>query len=192
MGSIMFSSLLPKVFANKNICEDSLDKNPGAFNVFKNCGVKMGMICLMLDMLKGIIPVYISTRFLDYNNLWFLLVLISPVLGHAIGMFNDFKGGKCISTSFGVLLGIFHITPIVLVLALTYIFFVILFMGKSNYKKSIWTYTFFAIISSLILFYNNLNVIALACIDIAIIAIYKHYYAQSHIITDKEMINDAR
>ena len=182
-GSIMYSYIIPRKILNIDICLNSIDNNPGAFNSFANCGIAIGLICLVLDILKGMIPVFFATKFLDYNNVLFSLVIASPVLGHSLGVFNKFKGGKCIATSFGVLLGLINITYIVLLLAVLYIVFVALFRKKSNFLKSIFAYSFFAIISTIILFISNLHIIGLGCLAISGIVIFKHYYAN---IANKE------
>ena len=106
VGSIMFSQLIPKIFLHKNICEISDDHNPGASNVFVSCGVFWGMLCLGLDIAKGFWPVFLGVQILKTDHILFTAILIAPVLGHAVAPFNHFRGGKCISTEFGVLLGI--------------------------------------------------------------------------------------
>ena len=59
-GGVMYSRILPKLFLKKDICSNSPDKNPGASNVFVSCGVTLGMLCLLMDMLKGFVPVYFA------------------------------------------------------------------------------------------------------------------------------------
>ena len=48
LGSIMFSRIVPRLVMSRDICALSSDHNPGAANVFMKCGVKMGIICLIL------------------------------------------------------------------------------------------------------------------------------------------------
>lgn len=61
-GGIMFSYLLPKLIMQKDICMLSGDHNPGAANVFINCGIPMGLTCLTLDMAKGFFPVFLWNK----------------------------------------------------------------------------------------------------------------------------------
>ena len=82
LGGIMFSDIFPRVFMKKDIKNLSDDKNPGASNVFKICGVPMGILCLFLDMAKGFLPVFLFMSFNGTDSFVFSLVLISPVLGH--------------------------------------------------------------------------------------------------------------
>ena len=101
-GSIMFSRLLPLLIAGKDVSAESSDRNPGAANAFSACGVAIGMLCLLLDMLKGFLPVLLGRLLLNTNDLLFAAVIVAPVLGHAIAPLNRFHGGKCIATAFGV------------------------------------------------------------------------------------------
>ncbi len=101
-GSVMYSRILPLVLLKKDICKDGKEQNPGASNVFMTCGVPMGLACLSLDVLKGLLPVVFAKQVLDTGNILFALVMLAPVLGHAIAPFHHFQGGKCIAVSFGV------------------------------------------------------------------------------------------
>ena len=85
LASIMFCELIPKIILHKSIYEISVDNNPGAFNAFKHCGLKVGIPCLLLDVMKGFIPVLLASLLMNANNIAFSFVLIAPVFGHAVG-----------------------------------------------------------------------------------------------------------
>ena len=106
LGGVMFSRALPKLLTGKDVCALRADKNPGAANVFAVCGVPMGLLCLALDMLKAYLPVSLAARYLDTQSVWFALAIAAPVLGHAVGVFNGFHGGKCIASAFGAMLAL--------------------------------------------------------------------------------------
>ena len=106
LGGVMFSRALPKLLTGKDVCALRADKNPGAANVFAVCGVPMGLLCLALDMLKAYLPVSLAAQYLDTQSVWFALALAAPVLGHAVGVFNGFHGGKCIASAFGAMLAL--------------------------------------------------------------------------------------
>jgi len=176
LGSVLFSKTIPKIAVGKNICELGSDGNPGAANVFMKCGKKLGAVCLAADMLKGFLPAFLAFLFLDYNSLLFSFVMISPVVGHALGIFNKFHGGKCIATSFGVLIGILPITRVGFLLAAVYILFSTLVKIKPNSRRSILSFGIFAAGSLIILQLQNKYSIALGCIAISAIAILKHLH----------------
>ncbi|MDI6602565.1 MAG: glycerol-3-phosphate 1-O-acyltransferase PlsY [Patescibacteria group bacterium] len=76
--------------------------NIGATNVIRALGTKWGLLVAVLDVLKGIIPVYLALNFLVFD--WQIAaVAITPVLGHIFPVWLGFKGGKGVATTLGVL-----------------------------------------------------------------------------------------
>lgn len=174
LGSVMFCSLLPQIIAHVNISEISDDGNPGAFNVFKHCGATLGIPCVLLDILKGFIPVFVAGFFVNKNSALFTLVIVAPVLGHAIGISNRFRGGKCIATSFGVTAGLIPTSFIVLLLAVLYILFSTVIKIKPNIWRSIVTFSMFGIGALIVLIAENYISLAIGCFLVAVIASVKH------------------
>lgn len=173
-GGIMFCSFVPRLITGKDICRLSDDGNPGAFNVFRHCGAGVGCLCLALDVLKGLVPVLLAAFFTDTNSILFAFVMLAPVLGHAAGIFNRMRGGKCIATSFGVMLGLIPVTywGIVLLAAL-YIAFSLIRLS-SNRVRSIIVYGLFAVLSAIVLCVCGLFAAALGCGMISLTAVLKH------------------
>ena len=181
-GSILFSKIIPKLLLHKDICEISDDGNPGAFNAFTHCGKGVGMLCLLLDILKGFIPVFLASMLMRTDGVLFTLAMIAPVLGHATGLFNRFHGGKCIAVSFGVMAGIIPVTWIgFAILAALYILFSTVIKINPNRLRSIIVYALFAVISSTVLSVIGLNAVAAGCGLIGMIAIVKHLKIKSFI-----------
>ena len=54
----MYAYLIPKYFYELDICKISDDKNPGAANVFKYVGKKVGILVVTLEVVKGFLPVF--------------------------------------------------------------------------------------------------------------------------------------
>lgn len=88
--------------------------NIGATNVARMVGRKFGVICFVLDFLKGAAPVITagllagtmntSAAAIEPANLWWwMAVAVSPVLGHMFSPFLKFKGGKGVATAFGAM-----------------------------------------------------------------------------------------
>lgn len=176
----MFCKMIPKLFLHKDICEISNDGNPGAFNAIKHCGKKVGIVCLLLDVLKGFVPVFLASIFTETNGVLFTLVMIMPVLGHAVGLFNRFHGGKCIATSFGVMLGIFPVSWIgIVVLAALYILFSTAIKVNPNRIRSIIVFALFGAITGIVLCIIGLQSAAAGCGLTAVIAIVKHLEIKS-------------
>jgi len=78
--------------------------NPGATNVMRFGGKKAAAITLLGDLLKGLLPVY-GANLLGVPMELLALTGVAAFMGHLYPVFFDFKGGKGVATSVGVLLG---------------------------------------------------------------------------------------
>ncbi len=174
LGSLLFSHIIPRLAVKKDICRLGDDHNPGAANVFKSCGVGLGMICLLLDIFKGFAFTIAACFVLDTESLLFAFLMCAPVLGHALGVFNHLHGGKCISTSFGVMLGIMPISRIGFLLAALYIVFSVLVKINPHSLRSILAFSIFGVSSLIILSLTGKLSVGLGCSAISVIAIVKH------------------
>lgn len=79
--------------------------NIGATNVGRALGRSKGRQVMVLDMLKGFIPVALARWVLDLPWPWVTAVGIAAVLGHVLPIWHGFRGGKGAATAGGVLLG---------------------------------------------------------------------------------------
>lgn len=173
----MFCQLIPLRTKHIDICKVSNDCNPGAYNVFVYCGKAMGLGCLLLDILKGFAPVLLTSLVLGYENYKFALVIVAPVFGHAVGLFNNFKGGKCIAVFFGVTLGLIAVAwECFVILAILYVAFSIVIKIKSHRLRSIIVFVLFGVSSSVVCCLLHKFWVALGCFLISAIAVAKHLY----------------
>lgn len=184
LGGLMFSQLLPKHMVNRDICLESDDHNPGAVNVFKICGTSLGLICLLLDVLKGFLPVYCAKVLFPVSSPLFAMILVAPVLGHAVGVFNRFCGGKCIATSFGVLAALVPETGIVLVLGGLYVFFSLFVRTVSMRARSRIVFSLFGLFSVVYFLLTAQAPFAIGCGLIAAIAAHRHRKREATIRKD--------
>lgn len=174
-GSVMYCQTVPKLLLKTDVAAMSDDNNPGAFNAFAHCGKKIGLFCLLADVLKGFIPVFVSCFFVNVSSMLFSLVMVSPVLGHAFGAFNRFRGGKCIAVSFGVAFGVLPVTRVGLtVLAVLYVLFSTVAKINPNRIRSIVVYCLFAVISCTVCAVIGKASAAVGCVNVALIVIAKH------------------
>ena len=83
--------------------------NPGATNVLRSGSKAAAALTLLLDALKGLIPVllvkYLGPEYGLFDGT-LALVAIAAFLGHLFPVFFKFKGGKGVATALGVLLGL--------------------------------------------------------------------------------------
>ena len=93
-------------------------KNIGATNVGRLLGRKFGLLVFVLDVLKGLIPTAIAGWVLlglggragppePVRYLCWLTIGAACVVGHNFPVYLGFAGGKGVSTSLGVTLGIY-------------------------------------------------------------------------------------
>ena len=172
LGSILFAYWVPKILKNTDIRRLPEDHNPGVANAFMYGGMLCGIISLILELAKGFIPVFIACRILDTGSLLFVPVLAAPVLGHAFPFLHKSEGGKAITVSFGVLLGLFpNILPAIY-LAFFYIFFSLIIVVSPHSFRSVVTFLMFALC---VLLTIKIPSIILGCFTISGIVIYRHY-----------------
>ena len=65
----MYSYLIPKLVKGIDIRKISDDMNPGSGNVIKYCGIPLGILCIILDLFKAFIPVFISVGAIPFLKL---------------------------------------------------------------------------------------------------------------------------
>ncbi|HVM61892.1 MAG TPA: glycerol-3-phosphate 1-O-acyltransferase PlsY [Verrucomicrobiae bacterium] len=80
--------------------------NIGATNVMRTLGKGPGIAVLLMDAVKGLLPVWLAPRlFSDVNPVWLeITCCVSVIAGHNWTCWLKFKGGKGIATSAGALL----------------------------------------------------------------------------------------
>ena len=92
--------------------------NPGATNVMRFGGKKLAITVLLLDVVKGIVPVVIATL-LGLDIAWIAATAFAAFLGHLYPIFFQFKGGKGVATALGGFLAL--CPPLAGVILLTWI-----------------------------------------------------------------------
>lgn len=171
-GSILFAYEIPKHLKHIDIREVPADHNPGVANAFMYGGAVAGCLALFFDLLKGFLPVYLGQQFLDITSLLFIPVLVAPVAGHAFPFFQKQKGGKAITVSFGVLLGLFPEMRPAVFLAFFYIFFSLIIVVSPHSFRSVVTFGLFALLVVLTVRQPSISI---GCIIISGIVIYRHF-----------------
>ena len=108
IGSVNFSVILSKKMAGFDVREKG-SGNAGSTNMLRSVGKKAAAITLICDILKGVISISISIilgKMIQGVNKELLVQIagIAVVIGHTFPIFFQFKGGKGVATSLGVLL----------------------------------------------------------------------------------------
>ncbi|MBD8512671.1 glycerol-3-phosphate 1-O-acyltransferase PlsY [Photobacterium sp. WH77] len=101
LGSVSSAVLICRLFRLPDP-RDSGSGNPGATNVLRIGGRGAAALVLICDILKGMLPVWIS-YFLGINPFLLGIIGIAACLGHIYPLFFHFRGGKGVATALGAL-----------------------------------------------------------------------------------------
>jgi glycerol-3-phosphate acyltransferase PlsY len=108
LGSLAFAVIVSKVMGLSDPRTFG-SKNPGATNVLRSGSKPAAVITLLLDGLKGLVPVLLVRL---YGRQYGLgdgtvgMVGLAAFLGHLYPVFFRFKGGKGVATFIGVVFGV--------------------------------------------------------------------------------------
>ena len=108
MGSLSFAIIVSRLMGLKDPRSYG-SNNPGATNVLRSGNKKAAVATLLLDGLKGWLPVMLVKWFgKDYGleDGTIAAVAFAAFLGHLYPVFFKFQGGKGVATAAGALLGI--------------------------------------------------------------------------------------
>ena len=114
IGSINFAIIISKIWIKRDIRKFG-SGNAGATNVVRSVGVVPGILTFVLDFAKGVAAAYIGYVAFGYLSAFASFPLINALngaylcgticqLGHIFPLFFDFKGGKGVATTGGILL----------------------------------------------------------------------------------------
>ena len=108
LGSLSFAVIISRLMGLKDPRSYG-SHNPGATNVLRSGNKKAAVATLLLDGLKGWLPVVLVKWFgKDYGleDGTMAAVAFAAFLGHLFPIFFKFQGGKGVATAAGALLGI--------------------------------------------------------------------------------------
>ncbi len=105
LGAVPFAYIMVKLALDKDV-RDFGDGNPGGMNAWRAGGWKVGSLVIILDILKGLLPVGLAHFNYGIGGWTIVPIALAPILGHAYSPFLDFKGGKSVSVTYGVWAGL--------------------------------------------------------------------------------------
>ena len=106
IGSLSFAIIISKLMGLGDPRSYG-SKNPGATNVLRSGNKVAAALTLLLDALKGFLPVLLVQHYafeLGFEDITIAFVGVCAFLGHLYPVFFRFKGGKGVATAAGVLL----------------------------------------------------------------------------------------
>lgn len=108
IGSIPTGYILVKVKTNEDI-RNIGSGSTGATNVKRVLGTPYFFIVMILDAIKGALPVVLASLFVTFKaelGLPAVIASIAVIIGHSKPLFLGFKGGKSVATGVGTILAL--------------------------------------------------------------------------------------
>ena len=99
LGSIPIGYIFFYISEKKDI-RDFGSHSTGATNLLRLKGWKFALPVLVIDFLKGFLPVFFALKFFQ-DKQFALICGFLAVLGHCFPVYIKFKGGKGVATTFG-------------------------------------------------------------------------------------------
>jgi len=106
IGSIPTGYLIVKAFKKIDIRKTG-SGSTGATNVKRIMGTKWFFIVMLLDALKGAVPVLLAIKYFNFFiclGLTPVIAATAAIIGHSKSIFLGFTGGKSVATGVGALL----------------------------------------------------------------------------------------
>ncbi|MBN9294713.1 MAG: glycerol-3-phosphate 1-O-acyltransferase PlsY [Flavobacteriia bacterium] len=176
LGSLPTAVWVGKRFYGLDVREHG-SKNAGATNTFRVLGKKPGIFVLAIDVIKGFLAVSImtwNTQYLgeDEQSYFQIAAAIAAVVGHMFPVFAQFKGGKGVATSLGVILGLYPAAAGVCVVVFLAVFiasqyvslgaivaaFIFPLMVNFIFESSFWLKAFSWVLAALVIYKHKLNI----------------------------------
>ena len=104
LGSVPTGLILARMVGGVDI-RTTGSGNIGATNVYRTMGRTVGIMTLVGDCLKGLVPVVVAGQ-MGFGERWVLAAGLAAFLGHVFTIFLKFKGGKGVATALGVFLAV--------------------------------------------------------------------------------------
>ncbi len=152
--------------------------NVGASNVYRVVGKAAGIDVLIIDILKGLLPVC-AVGLLEFDTIHKIIAGLGAISGHTWTIFLKFKGGKGVATGLGVFFGL---TPIPVLIVLV-IFILVVAISKYIALGSI---IGALLLPPLLLLFEKENIIKIFGIAVSLLIVIRHIPNIKRLIIGKE------
>jgi glycerol-3-phosphate acyltransferase PlsY len=167
VGSLSPSVWLGQAFKGIDVREHG-SGNAGTTNAFRVLGIKLGIAVLVLDVVKGIVPVVVARLVLqDEHPAIVVVVAFACILGHNYSVFLRGKGGKGVATGAGAALAMMPLPMAIVVLG----FVALLLTTRIVSLASIVCTILFPVMA--VVFHQPLAYIAGACV-MSVVVLWAH------------------
>lgn len=178
LGNISFAYILGKLFTKKDV-RDFGSGNAGTTNAMRAFGKKIGIMVFVGDVLKGVIAVIIGRNF--GGQIGAYIAGASVIIGHNWPVLLNFKGGKGVATTIGVMIFVnLYLTSICVVLGV-----IIIIFTKTVSLGSIFGMALAPIVA--IIFVRPFDwALFIFCLFVASMSIYRHKSNIKRLLKGKE------
>lgn len=175
LGSIPSGLIIGKVFKNIDIREHG-SKNTGATNAIRVLGFKTGIFAFVFDVAKGALVIALVFLIGDqslfivsqYNINISSIYGMAAVIGHVFPIYINFKGGKAVATSAGMILAIEPWVALAVLVVFLIMFFTTRYVSLSSTTAASGVVLYFLI---RILFEHPLYNLATRIMDFVVISV---------------------
>lgn len=181
IGGLPFGYLFVRFSLGKDV-RTMGSGNIGATNVHRTAGRKAGIIVLFLDIVKGLVAVWLADIITHGSVAGLALAAAAVMIGHCYPLFLRFKGGKAVACFIGAFL---YLAPISLLLALL-IFIIVVALSKYISLGSIIAVLLFPVVMWFV--QHPEKPLLFAAIFSAILIIYRHHANIGRLIRGKENV----
>jgi len=174
LGSLSFAVIVSKAFGLSDPRSYG-SKNPGATNVLRSGSKAAAVATLLLDGLKGWLPVVLVKWFGVGHGLGdgaVAAVALAAFIGHLYPVFFQFKGGKGVATAAGVLLGINWVLGLATLATWGIVVFFSRYVSLASMVAAVFA-PFFYLLGDRAA-WNVDNTIVLALVVIGVLLVYRH------------------
>lgn len=166
IGSIPTGVWYSTLFHKQDVRELG-SNNSGATNIGRNFGAKAAVTVGIIDAFKGIIPMWIAQLLFSQQHVIIMSAGLLAIIGHAYPIFAQFKGGKVVATSIGVLIGYHFFGGLTMLAA----FLLLMFLTSTVSLSALVSYGLTAI---LLFFIAPSKIYGIGFVVIDLLMIYRH------------------
>ena len=174
LGSLSFAVIVSRLMG-LNDPRSYGSKNPGATNVLRSGSKKAAILTLLLDAVKGWLPVALVLAYGPQHGLGAgvaALAGLAAFLGHLYPVFFGFVGGKGVATAVGVLVGVNGLLALTTVLTFALVVYFSRYVSLASMVAAVFAPVFYVFGSGVAWDVNATEVFSLAVM--ALLLVWRH------------------
>lgn len=186
LGSLSFAVIVTRAMGMRDPRTYG-SKNPGATNVLRSGSKVAAIVTLLLDAVKGWLPVALVAWFgkpYGMEEGTMALVGLAAFLGHLWPVFFRFEGGKGVATALGVLLGVSVWLGLAAALTWVIIAFFFRYSSLASLAAALFAPMYYLLVDGAV--WNADNRIAAAIVVMGLLLAWRHKENIKRLLEGKE------